>query len=70
MSKNAATSKEYFDLTGKHYETERKTEHCSFCGCPSKSKTASLEDNCGIEHWNEENPNKQIELKWKSIKQN
>jgi hypothetical protein len=67
MSKNSNTSKEYLELTGKHYESERKTEHCSFCGCPTTKLSASLEDSCGIEHWNEENPDKLLELKWKSI---
>lgn len=67
MSENAKTSKEYKELTGHNYETKRKVEHCSFCGCPNAKKTASLESNCGVEDWNEENPDKQLELKWKAI---
>lgn len=66
MSENAKTSKEYKELFGDNYKTKRKIEHCSFCGCPTAKKTASLESNCGIEDWNKENPDKQLELKWKS----
>ena len=67
MSNNAKTSSEYKELTGSNYVDSKIFEHCSLCGCPLTKKTASLESNCGVEDWNEENPNKQLELKWKSI---
>jgi hypothetical protein len=63
-SKNAPTSKEYRELVGEAYSTTREELHCSLCGCTSTYKTASLSSNCGIEHWNETNPDKQLELKW------
>lgn len=68
MSKNAINSKEYLELTGNHYTTNRKSEHCTLCLCPINSKTASLGSNCGIEDWNMENPEKQMDLKWKKFK--
>ena len=64
---NAKSSDEYFKLTGKHYKSNRKKLHCSFCGCPINIKTASLSSNCGIEDWNNENKNNSLELKWKSF---
>jgi hypothetical protein len=60
---NAKTSEEYFKLTGKHYSSNRKKSHCSICGCPLSIRTASLNSNCGIEEWNNNNDNK-IPLKW------
>lgn len=67
MSKNAKTSQEYKDLTGENYIPIIKSDHCSFCGCPIKQRTASLRSACGASHWNKENPNKKIELKWKEM---
>ena len=64
MSKNSTTSEEYLSLTGKHYTTRRQDEHCSFCGCTLTKRTASFDSECGISTWNEENPDKQIPLKW------
>lgn len=64
---NAKTSLEYFQLTTTHYKTKRNDDHCCFCGCPIKVRTASLYANCGIEEWNERWPDKQIELKWRAI---
>jgi hypothetical protein len=66
LNKNAKTSPEYLDLVGSHYESSRTDDHCSLCGCPKDIRTASLEKNCGIEDWNESNPNEQMELKWKA----
>jgi hypothetical protein len=34
------------------YTTAREEEHCTMCGCPIKTKTASLASNCGIEVFN------------------
>ena len=64
---NAKTSEEYFSLTGEHYKTKRTEDHCNFCGCPIDIKTASLHVNCGIETWNEDHLDNQLELKWKAI---
>ena len=63
---NATTSKEYKELTGKHYETDRKGLHCSFCGCPMKTKISSLSSDCGITDYNEEFPNNKQPLKWEA----
>ncbi len=67
-STNAVTSPEYLQLTGEHYSTTRTELHCSFCGCVCTYKTASLSSDCGIETWNNSNPNnpeKHLELLWK-----
>lgn len=66
-SVNARTSEEYIELTGKHYVTERHSLHCSFCGCPIKTKSSSLNSDCGITTWNEKHPEKQLELKWEKF---
>lgn len=50
------------------YETDREDYHCSMCGCPVATRTASLTSNCGIEAWNAENPDDQMELKWAAEK--
>lgn len=63
-SRNAPNSAEYKSLTGKHYATGRPELHCSLCGCTIPFKVSSLSSNCGIEAWNEEHPEKQIDLKW------
>lgn len=64
MSLNAKTSEEYKSLTGEHYKTSRKEEHCAMCGCGTKNKTASFESNCGLESWNKDHPNNEQPLKW------
>lgn len=64
MSKNAITSEEYKNLTGQHYSTKRTDEHCSFCGCNTKTRTSGLSAECGISTWNNDNPTKQLPLKW------
>ena len=66
MSKNATTSKEFKELTGEHYTTSRTDDHCAMCGCPLLLRTAALEKNCGLEDWNEDNPNKKQPLKWEA----
>lgn len=48
----------------KGYKSERVDEHCTMCGCPIEPKTASLDSNCGIEHYNKKNPNNRLPLKW------
>lgn len=61
---NAKTSQEYFDLYGKHYKSDRNDLHCSICSCNISLKTASLESDCGITSYNQNNLDKQIPLKW------
>ena len=61
---NAQTSFEYKTLTGMHYFSVRPKVHCSLCGCKLDYKVQSLRSNCGIEVWNEENKQNQLELKW------
>lgn len=63
----AKESKEYKELTGSNYQPKKDGLHCSFCGCPYETRTASLSSNCGAEEWNNENPNNQIELKWEFV---
>lgn len=63
-SEKARTSQEYFDLFGKHYESDRTDSHCSHCGCVLALKVMSLYSECGLSYWNEANPDKQIPLKW------
>lgn len=69
-SKNATTSKQYELLTGDNYETSRPELHCSLCGCTVTFKVSSLNSNCGIETWNEENPTKTLPLKWSKYEKN
>lgn len=68
MDKNAKSSDEYFKLTGSYYTSKRLDDHCTFCGCPMSKKTAALSSNCGIEDWNEVNPENQLKLKWTKYK--
>lgn len=63
-STNAKTSKEYYDLYKKNYESERLDLHCSVCSCPILKKTASLQSNCGLETYNEINTDNKQPLKW------
>lgn len=65
-SLNAQTSKEYFDIFGEHYKTDRKDEHCSICGCPSTKVTASLNSECRLA---ENDKTKHLQLKWNKYKQ-
>lgn len=50
------------------YSTQRVDEHCIHCQCVLLFKTADLTSNCGIEAYNKNNPDNQIELKWKKVK--
>lgn len=69
MSKNAKTSNEYKELTGANYKTDRNDDHCAFCGCGINIRTSSLGSVCGIEKWNQDNPDNQIQLKWEKYEQ-
>jgi len=60
----AKTSKEYKDLYGENYTTDREELHCSICGCPAQAKTASLSTDCGLTEYNNKNPNNKQTLKW------
>lgn len=64
-SLNAKTSKEYIDIFGTHYETERTDTHCSVCSCNEKLKTSSLGSDCGL---NTDEKTKHLELKWTKYK--
>ena len=63
-SKNAPSSEEYVLLYNNHYHTDRVDFHCSICGCPTHTKTASLESNCGLEWYNDTHPSNPQPLKW------
>ena len=47
-----------------NYKTDRIDEHCIHCGCPIKTKTAALTENCGIDIYNANNPKSPMKLKW------
>lgn len=49
------------------YKTDRNYEHCIHCGCPTATRTAALEANCGIEEYNKNNPDNPMPLKWEKI---
>lgn len=51
------------------YSSSFQFEHCIHCGCPIKTRTASLESNCGIEEYNINNPDKPLPLKWHKIEE-
>lgn len=47
------------------YKSDRLDDHCIHCSCPIITKTACISCNCGIEYYNQNNPDKQqLELKW------
>lgn len=52
------------------YKTDRNDEHCMYCSCPTSTRTASLESNCGIEVYNYENPESPMDLKWTAVNGN
>lgn len=62
----AKTSEEYKKLLGINYATDRDDLHCSICGCPISKKTASLSSSCGLETYNNNNPDNIQQLKWSS----
>lgn len=68
MNQNAKTSEEYFNMTGEHYTSKRRDKHCSSCGCPLSTKTASLTSDCGLTVLNSKFPEKAQELKWLKFK--
>lgn len=49
------------------YASSRTDIHCTQCGCPINTRTASLEANCGLEEHNKQYPDKPILLKWHSV---
>lgn len=63
-SMNAQVSPEYKEVTGRHYTSDREDFHCSFCGCPIQTRTATLGKPCGINTWNKNHKDKQLALKW------
>lgn len=68
QSNNATTSPEYKELTGTHYSSDRDDKHCTLCGCPIETRTASLNKACGIASWNKNHKDKKLPLKWESWK--
>lgn len=50
------------------YKSSLDFEHCTQCGCPITTKTASLESNCGLEEYNKKHPENPLELKWTKTK--
>lgn len=54
------------------YFSARKDEHCTMCGCPKATRTASLEAECGIATYNAnpQNINNKLPLKWEAYKPN
>lgn len=61
----ATTSKEYKEVFGKHYKTDREELHCSCCGCMLQKKTASLSSECGLAS---NDKTQHLELKWTKYK--
>ncbi len=51
-----------------YYKSARSDVHCTCCGCPISTRTASLTSNCGLEETNKENPEHPIPLKWVATK--
>ena len=55
---------EYKKLHNEEYTTDRDDKHCTICGCPQSKKTASLDSDCGLSIYNEQNQNNIQKLKW------
>lgn len=56
---------EYKKLFNKSFESDRiNEEFCTSCGCPIKTKTASLDTECGLKTYNDNNPDNIQTLKW------
>ena len=53
-----------------NYKSERTDDHCIICLCNIQLKTSSLYSNCGLEIYNQNNPNNIIPLKWEALKTN
>ena len=58
----------YMSKNTEGYESDRADEHCSLCFCNISLKTACLECRCGIEVYNQQNPDNKMELKWTNHK--
>lgn len=41
--------------------------YCKACGCNLKAKTSCLSCRCGMEHWNENNPDNIKPLAWDAV---
>lgn len=39
-------------------------DHCTLCGCPIKTKTASLHAECGAASYNKQHPNSPLPIRW------
>ena len=59
---------EYQKLYNTPFSTERTDGFCTICGCPEKIRTASLEADCGLSEYNEDNPDNIQTLKWEKFK--
>lgn len=64
----ARVSPEYRDLhNGQSFKIERGREnelYCSICDCNINWKTASLDEKCGLNYYNDLHPDNKQELKW------
>ena len=71
FSLNAKENDSYYQelFKGKFEFDSVRNKYCGSCGCPYETRTASLESNCGLEHYNNTNKDKQIPLKWTFYKQ-
>jgi len=63
----AQTSTEFKELTGKPYSTKRTDFHCALCLCPLEQKVLAMNDNCGINFWNNVHPDKFMPIKWSAV---
>lgn len=70
FSLNAKSNdEEYQKLFKKPFEFDSvRNTYCGSCGCEYKVRTASLSSNCGVEYYNEQNPENIQELKWTRYK--
>lgn len=56
------------------YETSMQKSHCTHCNCPvggsieEYGKEYALSANCGIEVYNNRNPQNKMKLKWEAFK--
>jgi len=50
----------------KKFETSRKEDFCTLCGCPTENRTASLSSSCGAVVYNARHPKDKKEVKWTS----
>lgn len=66
-SQNAVTSKEYRDIhNGQSFKPEKGRDdlYCSICDCNINWKTASFDEKCGLNYYNDLHPENKQELKW------